>query len=48
MGDKLKGIFTEDEWAVLVEVEKEIPERLQDLPQELNVDQERMGGFIDE
>lgn len=48
MDGVVKNIFTLDEWSVLSEFEKEIAEKVQELPTELIVDSERMGESVDE
>ena len=45
MEEKVKDIFVNDEWQLLIEHIKEISEKTKDLPLELNTDKDRMGDY---
>lgn len=48
MSETILRFFNDDEQTVLSEIDKEILEKLQDLPTELHVDNERIGETADE
>ncbi len=48
MSDKILKFFNDDEQTVLSEIDKEILEKIQDLPVELCVDNEKIGEVADE
>lgn len=48
MSETILNFFNDDEQTVLSEIDKEILEKLQDLPTELQVDNERIGETADE
>ncbi len=48
MSDTIFYFFNDDERSVLSEIDKGILEKVQNLPIELNVDNERIGEVVDE
>jgi len=48
MDETILNIFNTDEQTVLSEIDKELLKKLNDLPTVLAVDEERMGGLVDE
>lgn len=48
MSERILDFFNDDEQTVLSEIDKDILKKLQDLPLELHVDNERIGEMADE
>ncbi len=48
MNENIFNFFSDDEKTVLSEIDKEILEKVQDLPMELQVENERIGEVADE